>query len=69
MIGGGIIAANLEHLGYEPLSGPTFDLHNDVQGVRNIVFNRRVRNFHATLQDARCKARNASHGRVGVNGG
>lgn len=58
----GIIGPDFEHFRDIPPSRVALDLHDDVQRIRDIGFNSRVRYFHTALQDAPSKTRETLSG-------
>lgn len=54
-----VVLFNFKYFGYKSLSGPAFDLHNDIQRVRDIRLDGAIGHFYAALQDARSETGNA----------
>src|SRR5882762_27733 len=67
LIGGKVISPNLQNFRYKPLSWPAFDLHDYVQRVSYVRFDRTIGHFYTALQHACRETRNPLASGVGMD--
>jgi hypothetical protein len=48
-VGSSVVALDFKHFGYESLSRPAFDLHDEIERVRDICLDHGIGHLDATL--------------------
>src|SRR6185437_9411889 len=63
----GVVAANFEGFGDEPLPWPALQLNEYVHGIGDIALNRAIGQFDSTLENAACETRQGLDSRACVD--